>query len=100
MKTPEFYLDEVAKERGFADWLDIVSAMTLQDFRLSITKFNTIMKEAILRHSKEACEVQRKLCADAATIETITEYNADYEMDVYKVIADKQSILNAKSPIE
>lgn len=94
MKTPEYYLDEVAKENGYP-------SIDKAYFKATI---HSIVKEAMLRHSKEACEEQKKLCLENAKSYGEIEYE-DYH-DFSKGIKgatswiDEESILNAKSPIE
>lgn len=92
MKTPEYYLDEVANERGFVDYGYMAVSLTDDGLADRLIKYTS---EAMLRHSKEACEEQRKLCADAATTDATTDRFGDVNYWV-----DQQSILNAKSPIE
>lgn len=89
MKTPEYYLDEVAKEFGSS------SFVTFLTFKKGIGRVNDtayLVKEAILRHSKEACEEQRINCAEESELDILCQHGYG--------ITDKQSILNAKSPIE
>ena len=86
LKTPEYYLDEVAKEDGK---LSFIQATDYAPWAIK-----DIVKEAMLRHSKEACEEQRKICADEAKSgRTLNE-------DPYYNRFMRESILNAKSPIE
>lgn len=95
MKTPEFYLDEVAKERGH----DNANGYFMSHF----AKQNmSLVIEAMLRHSKEACEEQRKLCADVAkmTCDGDPDMLDGHRCNYGEYVVNKQSILNAKSPIE
>lgn len=96
MKTPEHYLDEVAKENGSNNFTSALAFCT----KLKVT---AIVKEAMLRHSKEACEEQRINCAEEARMVCNVEpnkplYGHRCKYGYYTI--QKQSILNAKSPIE
>ena len=95
MTTPEFYLDEVAKEFGYSNFESVKHAVYVGSPFVK-GELHDIIKEAMLRHSKEACEEQKKLCADAAYANV--EYD-DFD-GTYDAVVSKQSILNAKSPIE
>ena len=89
MKTPEYYLDEVAKENGFVDYGYMAVSLTDDGLTDRLIKYTS---EAILRHSKEACEEQRINCAEESELDILCQHGYG--------ITDKQSILNAKSPIE
>lgn len=96
MKTPEYYLDEVAKEKlhtdSFSEAIELL--WRNEDVEWGLKNINEVVKEAMLRHSIEACEEQRRLCAEEAKV----IWNDSYSSPDASI--NKQSILNAKSPIE
>lgn len=102
MKTPDYYLDEVAKVKlhtdSFSEAIELL--WRNEDVEWGLKNINEVVKEAMLRHSKEACEEQKKLCADVADIYFDDAGWMDSYINPDFVSVDKQSIINAKSPIE
>lgn len=85
MKTPEFYLDEVAKEHGYKSWDALMVNSAQYDMFPRITN---IVKEAMKRYAEDACKEQKIIIANTAKI--------FFNEDTAEV--DKDSILNAPTP--
>ncbi|HYD92344.1 MAG TPA: hypothetical protein VEA37_12755 [Flavobacterium sp.] len=91
LKTPEFYLDEAVKAKSEFS----------KDFKELMLKYKrgdcvrvfveSVIEEAMLRHSKEAC-VEQKQNSLVNFKKCFAERGSKEELE--------QSILNAKSPIE
>lgn len=85
MKTPEFYLDEVAKEKGYEDFkYSIYKSWLIYDS----TIVELIVKEAMKRYAEDACKEQRQICAD----------NARTGLTPTSIIVDKNTILQSPTP--
>lgn len=82
MKTPEFYLDEVAKEKGYADSRVMLSQSL---FGREVFLF---VGEAMKRYAEDACKEQRQICAD----------NARTGLTPTSIIVDKDTILQSPTP--
>lgn len=97
MKTPEEYLDEVAKEMQWA------SKEFLFKYGSVEQKLN-LFKEAMRRYAEDACKEQKQICADYAETKTeeyyVGDINGTGQIYANRYIIDKESILNAPSPIK
>lgn len=87
MKTPEFYLDEVAFEHVVVHSFSYAlhSFSREREYQSTIEK---IVKEAIKRYAEDACKEQKIIIANTAKI--------FFNEDTAEV--DKDSILNALTP--
>ena len=81
--------DEVAVKHGYIHWKKLMYSMG----RSAIEQYEN---EVMIAFAAYCCERQREIDSENAIIKTITEFHEGYEMDVYKVVVDKSSILNNK----
>lgn len=63
LRTPESYLDEVAREKGYDSFQDPVEGIAIH--MVNGKDVFEIIQEAMRRYKDAACEAQRQLCAES-----------------------------------
>ena len=91
MKTLEEFKNEQAENEGYSNWAAFYSLQS--DFYKIEIALNSAFETFTAYLWKEACRLQRELCADNA----VTKWDSNKE-EPFDIIVDKYSIINSPCP--
>lgn len=101
MKTIEEIKNEVSVKHGYESFYFMLLHMYAGESKP--IDVSDIISEAMQEYAKQCCEEQKNACAENAEIKTISEcvVNSDEGyFDGYRVIVDKESILNTPNVVK